>query len=156
MSEGVTLEALLCEGPRRDDTLAACEALVDKEVRAKTGVAGMAVRSGYKVVRALRPGIVRDLLDKLVPEFCRALEPKFEAARARGGALPEAFEAVLVEAPGEVAEALLSVTDARAERAENKVLRKTYARLRSGAKAHVEAAVPNLARTLRDLLEASG
>ena len=155
MGEGATLEALLCEGPRRDDTLAACEALVDKEVQAKTGISGMAVRSGYKVVRALRPGIVRDLLDKLVPEFCRALEPRFEAARSRGGPLPEAFEAEMLADPGAVAEALLSVTDARAERAENKVLRKTYARLRGGARAHVEAAVPNLARTLRDLLASS-
>ncbi|RMG97287.1 MAG: hypothetical protein D6705_09045 [Deltaproteobacteria bacterium] len=152
MTDEASLERSLCEGARWEDTLAACEALLDKEVQATSGVSGMAVRSGYKVVRALRPGIVRELLTMLVPEFCRALEPMYAEARSRGGDVPAAFEAILRERPDAVAEALLSVTDARAERAKNKVLRKTYARLRGGAKQHVMAAVPNLARTLRDLL----
>ncbi len=152
MSDGTTLEALLCGPERRADTLAACEALLDKEVQAKTGLSGMAVRSAFKVVRALRPGIVRDLLDALVPEFCRALEPTFAEARSEGGTVAQAFGERLRARPDEVAEALLSVTDARAERAKNKVLRKTYARLRPGAKEHVVAAVPNLSRTLEDLL----
>ena len=46
--------------------------------------------------------------------------------------------------PGRVADALLSITDKRAQNAKNQVVKGTYEKLRSGAKKHVEAAVPRL------------
>jgi hypothetical protein len=45
-----------------------------------------------------------------------------------------------------VAESLLSITDARAEKHEGGVLKKTYYKLRPTAVKHTEAAVPGVAR----------
>jgi hypothetical protein len=44
-----------------------------------------------------------------------------------------------------VADALLSVTDSKADGAQSGVVRKTYTKLRPSAKKHVEEAVPGLA-----------
>ena len=48
--------------------------------------------------------------------------------------------------PGEVAEALLAITDERAQRAKNQALKRAYEKLRRTAKKHVEAAVPRIGR----------
>jgi hypothetical protein len=45
-----------------------------------------------------------------------------------------------------VAEALLSITDARAQRAKNQAIKGAYEKLRGSAKKHVEAAVPRIGR----------
>jgi hypothetical protein len=50
----------------------------------------------------------------------------------------------LISNPGRVADQLLSITDGRAARAKNQLVKKTYEKLREGAKKHVEAAVPRL------------
>jgi hypothetical protein len=47
-----------------------------------------------------------------------------------------------------VAEALLSVTDEKAQRADNALVATTYKKLRPSAKEHVEQAVPGLATLL--------
>jgi len=47
-----------------------------------------------------------------------------------------------------VAEALLSVTDGKADNAKSSVVRGTYKKLRPSAKQHVQAAVPGLAAVL--------
>jgi hypothetical protein len=50
----------------------------------------------------------------------------------------------LTSNPSRVADALLAITDTRAARAKNQMVKKTYEKLREGAKKHVEAAVPRL------------
>ena len=46
----------------------------------------------------------------------------------------------------EVADALLAISDERAQRAKNQSLRKAYEKLRPTGKKHVEAAVPRVGR----------
>ena len=46
--------------------------------------------------------------------------------------------------PARVADALLGITDRRAQRAKNQMVKATYEKLRGQAKKHVEAAVPRL------------
>jgi hypothetical protein len=48
-----------------------------------------------------------------------------------------------------VAEALLGITDDRAARSKNANLVKAYQRLRSGAKRHVEEAIPRIGRLVQ-------
>ena len=50
--------------------------------------------------------------------------------------------------PGEVAEALLAITDERAQRTKNQVLKTAYEKLRPAGKKHVEAAVPRISRLI--------
>ena len=88
----------------------------------------------------------------MLQEFAEALEPLHAAAIAgvegSGPSLAQAFEGHLLSHRDETADALLSVTDGRAQRAKNRTLKKTYEKLRGVAQGHVTAAVPGLARTL--------
>lgn len=134
----------------RPQVVRACESLIDAEVAAKSGLSALAIKAGYKLVRAVKPTMIGEVVDHLLPEFAVALEPMLVEARgqARGSRpLSHVFEALLAGDPARVAGALLSVTDQRAARASGP-LRKTYDRLRSTADEHVRTAVPGLARAL--------
>jgi hypothetical protein len=149
-----TLVEIFTRSEVRPQVVQACASLIDAEVQSKTGLSALAIKAGYKLVNAIRPSMVQDVVDRLLPEFAEALEPLHaesqEAARA-GTPLPEAFAGKLNAEPQRVAAALLSVTDRRAAKASGP-LRKTYDRLRGSAEAHVLAAVPKLATTLAPFL----
>lgn len=127
-----------------------CLQLIESEVASKSGLSGAAVKAGYKVVKTLKPGMIQDAVTKLLPEFATALQPMYEKSGApeAGERSGEVFTQHLVAHQDEAADALLSVTDRKANNAQNKTLKKTYDRLRGGAKSHVTAAIPGLARTL--------
>jgi hypothetical protein len=133
----------------RPKVVSACVDLVDREVDGKGGLSGMAIKAGYKVVKALKPGFVTSVVDTLLPEFAEALAP-IHARESTAGA--DSFVRYVEGHTEEVADALLQVTDARAGKAKNATVKKTYERLRPSAKQNVIAAVPNLAATLRPFL----
>lgn len=121
--------------------------LIEDEVASKRGLSGAAVKAGFAVVKKLKPGMIREVVGKLLPEFAEALQPMYEqSGAAEGGG--EKFRSYLMSNQDQAADALLAVTDRKAQGAKNKTLKKTYERLRGGARAHVSAAVPNLAKTL--------
>jgi hypothetical protein len=139
----------------RPKVVDACVALVEEEVASKGGLGGMAVKTGYKVIQAIKPGMIRESLDKLLPDFATALQPLYEASGAsdaNGDAARDRFVEHLESNRSEAADALLSVTDGKAENAKNRTLKKTYERLRPTAREHVEKAVPNLGRKLGGFL----
>lgn len=127
-----------------------CLQLIESEVASKSGLSGAAVKAGYKVVKTLKPGMIQDVVTKLLPEFAQALQPMYDksGAAAAGDASGKTFSDYLVAHQDAAADALLGVTDRKAANAQNKTLQKTYERLRGGAKTHVTAAIPGLARTL--------
>lgn len=137
----------------RPRVVAACVDLVQAEVDAKKGFSGAAIKTGYKVVKALKPGMISNAIDKLLPEFAQALQPMYDESTKGADDAAAAFEKHLASHPEEAADALLTVTDARATRADNKTIQKTYERLRGGAKDNVKAAVPGLAKTLCPFLK---
>jgi hypothetical protein len=118
--------------------------LLEDEVRSKTGVSGMAVKAGYKVFKKVKPGVTRVAVDNLLDDFAEALDPYYQEhlESGRGGSIAQ----TLLPKRREVAESLLSITDARAEKHEGGVLKKTYYKLRPTAVKHTEAAVPGVAR----------
>lgn len=120
--------------------------LVDDEVRAKSGLSGMAIKAGYKAVNAIKPTLVREAVDNLLPKFVDKLEPFFTAWV--DGGKSGTFGAHLKAKPRDVANALLAVTDDRAKNVDNKTIKKTYEKLRPQGEKNVEAAVPGLGRTL--------
>jgi hypothetical protein len=130
----------------RPKVVSACCDLIDREVDAKSGLSGFAVKAGYKVVKAIKPGFVTQVVEALLPDFAAAMEPMHTKTIA-GGA--DAFASYLEAHREEVADALLSVTDDRAQRSKNSTVRKTYEKLRGGARDNVVGAVPNLVKTLR-------
>ena len=146
-----SLAEILTQTELRPQVVRACAELIDAEVQSKTGSPGLADKAAYKRVKAIKPSMVPDAVDKLLPEFAEAMQPMFveverkaaETRRARG----EVFRELMPSDPQRVAAALLTVTDRRAEKASG-ALKKTYARLRDTASDHVQAAVPGLVRTL--------
>ena len=142
------LEEILTHPEVRPKVVGACVELIDAEVKSKSGLSALAIKAGYKLVCAIKPSMVTEVVDRLLPEFAAALEPLFlESQRAAGPRpLSDKFEATLAADPARTAAALLTVTDARAAQASG-ALRKTYDRLRDTADNHVRAAVPGLART---------
>ena len=136
----------------RRDVVKACVDLVESEVANKSGLSGMAIKAGYKVVKALKPGMIPGAVDTLLPEFAAAMQPLYEKA-SEGETDPKAaFPEYLNTHADETADALLEVTDAKADRAKNKTVKKTYDRLRGSARENVRAAVPGLAKALTPFL----
>ncbi|MBI4702792.1 MAG: hypothetical protein HY744_16860 [Deltaproteobacteria bacterium] len=139
-----TLAEILSLPGKRDAVIADCCALLDAELGAKTGLSGVVLRAGYGALKGIRPGAIRAAVDTFLDEWVAKLEPFWAAAQERGVDPAEHLD----RERAAVAEALLSVTDGRAEKAKKGLVRSTYAKLRPSAKTHVEQAIDGLAQVL--------
>lgn len=128
----------------------ACRVL-DAEVADKAGLSGMGIRGAYKVVKGVKPGFIPDVVDMLLDDFVAALEPIYRQA-VEAGAPPSRH---LEEHRGEVADALLAITDRRADRSQLKSVKALYRKLRPSAKKHVEEAAPRLGQLLEQHAESA-
>jgi hypothetical protein len=137
----VTLVDALKDPVKRAAVVAACAKLVEEEVGRKSGLVGVAVRTGFKTVSSLTPRFVPRAFEVLLPEFAPAIDPLYAKARESGD-----VRKWFGDHAGAVADALLAVTDARAARADHAVLVRVYRTLRGRARDHVIEAVPGLAR----------
>lgn len=134
------------QGAERQNVIDEACRILDAEVSDKGGLSGMAIKAAYGVVKNIKPGFVRQVVDGLLDEFLQAVETVQESA----GSGVSAAEAVR-KAPGQLADALLSVTDKKASKSERPVIQSTYEKLRPSAKKHVESAVPRIAQLLERL-----
>jgi hypothetical protein len=124
----------------RKQVVADAVRVLEAEVKDKSGISGLAIKAAFGVLQGVSPGIVTRLVDGLLNDFCRSLEPFYQSAVAAG----RSPGASVASEPSGVANALLAVTDARARRAQGDVIKKTYEKLRPTAQKHVEAAAPRL------------
>jgi hypothetical protein len=138
-----TLKEQLGAGEKRQQVIEDAMKVLDAEVADKGGLTGLAVKGGYKVVQGVRPGFVRDVVTGLLDDFLDAMDPLYQEAKQKG----RPAGAHLLENKGRMAEALLAVTDRKAQRAEG-MLKKAYDKLRPLAKGQVEAAAPRLSQLL--------
>ena len=138
---GMSLKQALEQPEKKPAIVEDCLALIDHEVKDKSGLGGMAIKAGYKAVKGIKPGFVRNVVSDLLPEFADALEPLGGEAAAAGTPIG----AHLKSNSGRAADALLAVTDEKAERSTNGIVKGTYKKLRGTAKKNVEAAIPRLA-----------
>lgn len=133
----------LADDSKKDAVIADVVKLVDEEVSSKGGLSGIALKAGYAAVKGVKPGFVQSVVKKLLPEFAAQLDPIWTDGVKDGK--PVAF---MEREKSRVADALLSVTDGRIDKAESDVVKGTYKRLRGSAKKNVEEAVPRLARVV--------
>ncbi|MFC9436796.1 DUF6918 family protein [Nocardia sp. NPDC057030] len=136
------LSESLLDDAKRPAFLADAVEVLDAEVSDKGGASGLAVKGGYAAVKKISPSIVPDGLESLAPKLVAQLDPfwqEFTAAGASGK-----FGDLLVAKSDEVAEALLAVTDARAEASTRPALKKVYSSMRSSAKKNVIEALPRV------------
>lgn len=139
----VALSESLLSDAKRPAFLGDAEQVLQAEVSGKGGASGLAVKGGYATIKKVSPTIVSDALASFVPQFVAKLEPYWTEyhSTANGSG---SFADLLVAKQDEVAEALLSITDARAEKSDRAILKKAYSSLRSSAKKHVTEALPRV------------
>jgi hypothetical protein len=136
-----TLQEILLAPDTQPQVIADCRKLIDEEVSEKSGISGAAVKLAYKTVKAFAPGHVQHMVKSLLPDLVDKLESYWADFNASGGS---EFGDYLAKRGGEVAEALLSVTDARAARSSRPTIIKAYKTVRGGAVKNVEAALPRV------------
>ena len=119
--------------------------LLDSEVADKRGFSGKAVKLGFRAVKGVSPGMIPMSIDALLDDFCVQVQPFWEEAQSKGVSARAHFQ---VQSSA-IAAALLSITDARAERSTQRVLKSAYSKLRGQAVKHITEAMPRLA----DLVE---
>src|SRR4051812_36861685 len=79
--------------------------LVDREVARKSGLSGIGTKTAYALVKAIKPSFVPEVIEGMLDECVRKLEPLYAQAAAAGGSVAARLSA---RAP-EVADALLAV-----------------------------------------------
>jgi hypothetical protein len=136
-----TLHDILLAPDTEPAVVADCLKLIEQEVAGKSGVSGTAVKLAYKAANAFASGYLQTKVEQLIPQMVDRLEPFWADFMASGAA---GFGDYLVKRGDEVSEALLSVTDERAERCRKPTILKAYRTVRGGAAKHVTAALPNL------------
>jgi hypothetical protein len=139
-----TLSEMLLVPGNRPKVVADCVQVINEEVDSKGGLTGLAVKGAYALVKAVKPGFVAEAVDHMLDDFVKRLEPFWADAQARN----EPVGPLMNARAGEVADALLAISDERSQRSKNATLRKTYEKLRPTGKKHVEAAVPRIGRLI--------
>jgi len=138
-----TLKEILSRPGARPQVIRDCEQIIEEEVASK-GLAGIAIKGAFAVVKAIKPGFIAEVIDSLLDDFADRLDPMYQAAKTKNEPITVHFNAHA----GEAAEALLGITDQRAQRAKNQVIKTAYEKLRPMAKKHTEAAIPRVGRMI--------
>lgn len=120
-----------------------CAQLIDRQVAAKGGLGGMALKATYGVVKGVGPGYIPGAIERILPEVVHALEPLWEEGLKTGD--PVAY---LSQNQDQTAEIILGVTDRRIATTDNGLVRSSYNKLRQSVKGDVAGAVPGLADIL--------
>ncbi len=140
-----SLREQLASGDKRNQVVDDGVKVLDQEVADKGGLSGIAIKGAYKIVQGVRPGIMREAVNNLLDDFLDAMDPIYQEAAEK----KQPAAGYLRQNSSRVANALLAVTDKRAQRVDSQVIKKTYEKLRPTAEKQVEAAVPRLADLLQ-------
>ena len=116
----------------------------DSDIVEETGAQG--IFFGHGVVKAIQPTFVPDAVDGLLDDCLARVEPIYQECAGAGAA---GFAAAWNRSAGRVADALLSITDGRAQRTRHATAKKAYEKLRPAAKKNVEEAAPGLGQLLQ-------
>ncbi len=120
-----------------------CAKLIDEQVATKGGLGGMAIKATYGIVKGLGANYVSGAIGRLLPDVLSALDPIWGEGIQAGD--PVTY---LTQHRDRTADVVLSVTDARIEKANNGVVRGAYNKLRKSVKGDVVEAVPDLAKII--------
>lgn len=138
-----SIKARLLDPAVRPALVQDCCNLIEQTVKNTKGMSGLLVKGAYSTVKAIKSGFVEGVVDALLDEWIEKLEI-FEAEHAQlenAGSLRD----YLVTHKERVANALLEVTDKRAETTKHKTAAKVYHKLRPSALTHVTDVLPALA-----------
>ena len=139
------LADILLASQHKKAVVADCVQLIETHVASRSGLKGMALKTGLSMLKRAKPGILERATGYLLPEFITALDPLYqECQRSRQ---PD-FDAFLQAHSHRATRALLEVADRRVEESDSNTVKSTYARMRGGAEAEVLAVMPGLSNLL--------
>ena len=127
--------------PLRTQVIHDCVELIDAQVKQK----GFVMKSAYATIKAIKKKFVPEVVDSLLDDWMGKIEPYYDKWNATK---TSSFPDYLVSRSDEVAEDLLSVTDARAEKTTHTTAKKMYMRMRDSAKKNVVEAIPELSKLI--------
>ena len=140
----------LARDPVRPQMITDCVELIDAQVKQK----GFVIKSAYATIKAIKKRFIPEVVDTMLDEWLGKLQPHYDRWSTTKAS---SFSDYVVARGDDVAEDLLSVTDARAERTSHTTAKKMYGRMRDGAKKNVIEAIPALARLIeKHVAEQSG
>jgi hypothetical protein len=134
--------------PPRQQVVADCVDLIDAQVKQK----GFVIKSAYATIKAIKKRFVPEVVDGLLDDWLQKLQPHHDKWSA---AKQGSFSDYVISRSDDVAEDLLSVTDARAQKTSHTTAKKMYQRMRDTAKKNVVEAIPELSRMIERHLAAA-
>ena len=142
-----TIKKIMEDPNTYEAVMADCIRVLDDEVKKKSGLIGMGIKAGYKLVRNVKEGrLLQAIIAVLIPEFVDKLDPHYERFQKEGKGTD--WNVFLKPHYDEIAEGFLSVTDEMAKKSTNKALRGTYDKLRPKSKKEVVASMPALLKMM--------
>lgn len=142
---GILADTLLNE-ENRPTVVADCSEVIEAEVKSKSGVSGFAIKTAFKTIKAFKRNIVPESVNALLEDFVAVLEPYYDEFKADGGSDVKHF---VTQNDARIADAMLGITDGRAQRSKHKTLVKAYTKLRPKGKEQVIAAMPRIGGMLQ-------
>ena len=143
-----SLVEMLGKEPVRPRVIEDCVELIDAQVKQK----GIVIKGAYATIKAIKKRFVPEVVDTMLDEWLAKLQPHYERWSAGKASSLSDF---MVARSDEVAEDLLSVTDARAQRTSHTTAKKMYGRMRDGAKKNVIEAIPALGKLIEKHLSSA-
>jgi hypothetical protein len=134
--------------PVRLQVVTDCVELIDAQVKQK----GFVIKSAYATIKAIKKRFVPEVVDSLLDDWLGKLQPHHDKWST---AKQSTFSDYVIARSEDVAEDLLSVTDARAQKTSHTTAKKMYQRMRDSAKRNVVEAIPELSRMLERHLAAA-
>jgi hypothetical protein len=144
----VSLVETLGKDPVRPHVIDDCVELIDAQVKQK----GIVIKGAYATIKAIKKRFVPEVVDTMLDEWLGKLQPHYDRWSS---SKTSSFSDYVVARGDDVAEDLLSVTDARAARTSHTTAQKMYGRMRDGAKKNVIESIPALARMIEKHLSAA-
>lgn len=140
-----TLSELLLDPKHRDAIIADCVNRVEARVANASGLKGLGLKTGLAAIKKVKPDAVPRAVTRMLPEFAAALNPIYQRFRASG---ERDFSRYLKQHAAEAREALMAITDSKADATSHNALRSGYRRLRGTLAAELEAMLPELVKGL--------
>ena len=134
-----SLVEVLGQPPKRQPVIADCIALIDAQVKEK----GFVIKGAYATIKTIKKSFVPEVVDSLLNDWLGKLQPHYDKWSATK---TQSLSDYLTSRSDDVAEDLLQVTDARAEKSSHNTAKKMYGKMRDGAKRNVVEAIPELAK----------
>ncbi len=142
-----TLVEQLGKATIRPQVITDCVGLIDAQVKQK----GFVIKSAYATIKAIKKTFVPETVDALLDDWLGKIQPHYDKWAVQK---TSSFSDYVIARSDDVAEDLLSVTDARAEKTSHTTAKKMYMRMREGAKKNVIEAIPELSKMIERHLAA--